>query len=85
MISTNNEASDNNNVRMTRRLRVSRRSEEASLSSRRGVPNQDEDAALALRLQREEFMEIYRGSTLARSNLRAMAQRAMNLDRNRVV
>lgn len=55
---------------------------------RRGVPSQDEDAALALRLQREEFMEVFRGSddqynsssvSLARENLRAMASRAMNI------
>lgn len=54
---------------------------------RRRVPGQDEDAALALRLQREEFMEVFRGSddqyngsvSLARENLRAMASRAMNI------
>ncbi|ERN13606.1 E3 ubiquitin-protein ligase rnf168 [Amborella trichopoda] len=54
---------------------------------RRRTPNQDEDAALALRLQREEFMagfhdsQFPRRSTLssARANLRAMASRAMRL------
>lgn len=55
---------------------------------------QDEDAALALRLQREEFMEAFRPSDeqpppapqqsnssthLARANLRAIASRAMNI------
>ncbi|KAK2969785.1 hypothetical protein RJ640_028065 [Escallonia rubra] len=51
---------------------------------RRGevLPVQNEDAALALRLQREEFMVAFRGSDeqhrLARANLRAMATRAMN-------
>ncbi|XP_021740883.1 LON peptidase N-terminal domain and RING finger protein 3-like [Chenopodium quinoa] len=78
VISSSNQATDNSNPRLSRRLRVSRRSEEASLISSRGVPNQDEDAALALRLQREEFMDIYRRSSLARDNLRAMARRAMN-------
>ncbi|KAL6960477.1 hypothetical protein U1Q18_038240 [Sarracenia purpurea var. burkii] len=58
---------------------------------RRWVPSQDEDAALALRLQREEFMEAFRGSEsdeqqyrsslfLARANLRrAMASRAISI------
>ncbi|XP_065878585.1 uncharacterized protein [Euphorbia lathyris] len=47
-----------------------------------GRPSQDEDAALALRLQREEFL----GSSslsLARANLRAMASRANYNVRNR--
>ncbi|XP_057542301.1 E3 ubiquitin-protein ligase ORTHRUS 2-like isoform X2 [Amaranthus tricolor] len=79
--SLSNRSNNNSNRYMTRRLRPLR-SEDAGLSSRRGVPDQDEDAALALRLQREEFMEIYRGSSLARDNLRAMARRAMNLARN---
>ncbi|KAL8475316.1 hypothetical protein ACS0TY_028117 [Phlomoides rotata] len=57
-------------------------------SSRADVarPNQDEDAALALRLQREEFMGAYRepderrnSVSTARANLRAMASRAMNI------
>ncbi|XP_021746547.1 LON peptidase N-terminal domain and RING finger protein 3-like [Chenopodium quinoa] len=78
VISSSNQATDNSNPHLSRRLRVSRRSEEASLISSRGVPNQDEDAALALRLQREEFMDIYRSSSLARDNLRAMARRVMN-------
>ncbi|KAJ1399561.1 tripartite motif-containing protein 65 isoform X1 [Sesbania bispinosa] len=65
-----------------------------SMSSRRGATtqededsafarSQDEDAALALRLQREEFMQVQSSrpssSSLARANLRAMASRAMNL------
>lgn len=60
------------------------------ISSRRELPNQDEDAALALRLQREEFMESFRTRSsadeqyrsslaLARANLRAMASRAINI------
>ncbi|KAK9698294.1 hypothetical protein RND81_08G094300 [Saponaria officinalis] len=70
----------NNHLRATRRLRpvVSRR-EDGSRNRGRVVTTQDEDAALALRLQREEFMTIYRGSSLARDNLRTMAQRAINL------
>ncbi|OMO69086.1 Zinc finger, RING-type [Corchorus olitorius] len=65
-------------------------SADASTRRRRGAPNQDEDAALALRLQREEFLESFRGGThqqsrtttplsLARENLRAMASRAINI------
>ncbi|GAB2285148.1 hypothetical protein Dimus_019602 [Dionaea muscipula] len=63
-----------------------------SLSRRinNALPSQDEDAALALRLQREEFMGVIRigsaeqqnsssSTLLARSNLRAMASRAINL------
>ncbi|KAI4350571.1 hypothetical protein L6164_005018 [Bauhinia variegata] len=55
---------------------------------RRGIASQDEDAALALRMQREEFMEAFRESrgqsssrplSLARANVRAMASRAINL------
>ncbi|XP_070050135.1 uncharacterized protein [Nicotiana tomentosiformis] len=62
---------------------------EISLRARRELPpSQYQDAALALRLQREEFTrnlrtrrsdEQYRNSlALARSNLRAMASRAIN-------
>ncbi|KAL1314708.1 putative E3 ubiquitin-protein ligase RING1a isoform X2 [Arachis ipaensis] len=61
--------------------------------SRRGITpaTQTEDAAIALRLQREEFMHAFRGTQeqhhssrsssvdLARENLRAMASRAMTL------
>lgn len=52
------------------------------------MPDQDEDAALALRLQREEFMEAFRGPeeppsrsslVVARANLRAMASRAVDI------
>ncbi|GAB2217823.1 hypothetical protein Droror1_Dr00001035 [Drosera rotundifolia] len=51
------------------------------------LPSQDQDAALALRLQRREFMGVVRRSTernssrsilLARSNLRAMASTERN-------
>ncbi|KAJ9562519.1 hypothetical protein OSB04_007679 [Centaurea solstitialis] len=54
-------------------------------------PSQDEDAALALRLQRQEFMGAFRGSeeepglhrrssvTRAAVNLRAMASRAIDI------
>ncbi|EHA8586302.1 E3 ubiquitin-protein ligase ORTHRUS 5 [Cocos nucifera] len=53
---------------------------------RRAIPSQSEDAALALRLQREEFMVAFHDnreqqrSTLysARANLRAMASRAVH-------
>lgn len=65
--------------------RIQSRDDDANVRRRsRGIPTQDEDAALALRLQREEFMEVYRGElsssslSSARSNLRAMASRAMN-------
>ncbi|CAL1391567.1 unnamed protein product [Linum trigynum] len=54
------------------------------------VPSQDGDAALAFRLQRQEFMEAFRepdegrqggrsGLQSARANLRAMASRAVNV------
>ncbi|XP_016498208.1 uncharacterized protein LOC107816971 [Nicotiana tabacum] len=60
------------------------------INSRRELPSQDEDAALALRMQREEFMESFRTRSsadeqyrsslaLARANLRAMASRAINI------
>ncbi|KAL2505308.1 zinc finger (C3HC4-type RING finger) family protein [Abeliophyllum distichum] len=59
---------------------------DVSVSRRRELPSQDEDAAFALRLQREEFMEAFRspnehGNSLAmaRANLRAMASRAVNI------
>lgn len=80
----------------TRMLRTRRSSEvhreSGSSTGRQAVPSQDEDAALALRLQREEFLEVVRvgrGSSnnnnsrisisLARENLRAMASRAVNV------
>ncbi|XP_077210512.1 uncharacterized protein LOC143845994 isoform X2 [Tasmannia lanceolata] len=58
-----------------------------SLRRRRGAPSQEEDAALAFRLQREEFMDAFRRNPdqernsvhSARANLRAMASRAINL------
>ncbi|XP_057772888.1 uncharacterized protein LOC130992321 [Salvia miltiorrhiza] len=57
-------------------------------TTRTELASQDRDAALALRLQREEFMEAFsmpddRRSSLApataRANLRAMASRAINI------
>lgn len=77
---------------LTRPARVSSGREIRRVSSRdanpirRRVPIQDDDAALALRLQREEFMEAFRGTSdqsstslsSARANLRAMASRAAN-------
>lgn len=63
--------------------------ESVRVRSRRSmVPSQAEDAALALRLQREEFMVAFRAEEQqeeapqvlsARANLRAMASRAINL------
>ncbi|XP_062105548.1 uncharacterized protein LOC133817149 [Humulus lupulus] len=44
-----------------RATRVSTR-DRSSRSSSRGIPSQDEDAALALRLQREEFLGAVRGT-----------------------
>ncbi|KAK6155254.1 hypothetical protein DH2020_009502 [Rehmannia glutinosa] len=56
------------------------------VSTRTVLASQDEDAALALRLQREEFMEAFRvpgevssSYAAARANLRAMASRAINI------
>lgn len=69
--------------RSIRSMRMATR--DADVSSRRGTPDQDQDAALALRLQREEFMEAFRDTpvqtrrsslSLARANLREMASRA---------
>lgn len=59
----------------------------ANVRRRRGTPSQNQDAALAFRLQREEFMEAFRETqqehtntvSLARANLRAMASRAVSL------
>ncbi|XP_047313996.1 putative E3 ubiquitin-protein ligase RING1a [Impatiens glandulifera] len=54
---------------------------------RRAMPSQDEDAALALRLQRQEFMEVSRENqqqrTSAGANLRAIASRAVTIRRLR--
>ncbi|KAG6716140.1 hypothetical protein I3842_04G032700 [Carya illinoinensis] len=69
----------------TRPSRVSSR--DTRVTRRRGMLSQDEDAALALRLQREEFLEVFSGADAqpsrplysARANLRAMASRAVNL------
>ncbi|XP_038895790.1 putative E3 ubiquitin-protein ligase RING1a [Benincasa hispida] len=70
--------------RSIRPIRMATRDADAR-SSRRGTPDQDRDAALALRLQREEFLEAFRDTTqvqtrsstsLTRANLRAIASRA---------
>ncbi|KAK6928457.1 hypothetical protein RJ641_007048 [Dillenia turbinata] len=69
-----------------RSTRISRHSSrDVSERRRTGMPEQDMDAALALRLQREEFMEAFEGIDeperlhSARANLRAIASRAMTL------
>uniref|UniRef100_A0A2N9F7S0 RING-type E3 ubiquitin transferase n=1 Tax=Fagus sylvatica TaxID=28930 RepID=A0A2N9F7S0_FAGSY len=76
-----------NNVR-SRSSRPGVSSRDTRVRGRRGgMLSQDEDAALALRLQREEFMDAFRETreqsssslSLARANLRAMASRAINL------
>ncbi|KAK9104234.1 hypothetical protein Scep_021078 [Stephania cephalantha] len=64
-------------------------SRDVNMRRRRNLPSQDEDAAYAMRLQREEFMDVFRGTpqeqvgissvSLARANLRAMASRANSL------
>ncbi|KAI4320150.1 hypothetical protein MLD38_033657 [Melastoma candidum] len=52
--------------------------------TRRLIPSQDEDAAMALRLQREEFMEAFRETrdstslSMARANLSALSSRAID-------
>ncbi|XP_043707621.1 tripartite motif-containing protein 65-like isoform X2 [Telopea speciosissima] len=62
------------------------RDRDVTARRRREVPSQVEDAALAFRLQREEFMEAFRDTShgqprnslaSARANLRALASRAM--------
>lgn len=75
-----------NNVRI-RSSQPEVSSRDTRVRARRGMLSQDEDAALALRLQREEFMDAFRETSeqsssslsLARANLRAMASRAINL------
>ncbi|KAJ0969113.1 hypothetical protein J5N97_021990 [Dioscorea zingiberensis] len=68
------------------------RDDDNNSSNRRIAPNQSQDAALALRLQREEFMEAFGENDTeqqprnisvyaARNNLRAMASRAANFRR----
>ncbi|KAL8140485.1 hypothetical protein V2J09_006506 [Rumex salicifolius] len=96
----NTAVATSNNVRLRRLRHVHSTSSSSSgddvstrSSSRRAAPLQDEDSALALRLQREEFMQAYnrpsngeyRSSvSMARDNLRAMASRAISLrTRNR--
>ncbi|KAL3830978.1 hypothetical protein ACJIZ3_019780 [Penstemon smallii] len=79
--------------RRSHRIRI-RSSRPTGISSRGNVSNnvrtelpiQDEDAALALRLQREEYVGAFRVSdgrrsslAVARANLRAMASRAVGL------
>ncbi|RZC68649.1 hypothetical protein C5167_033241 [Papaver somniferum] len=54
----------------------------SSARNRRDRPSQAEDAALALRLQREEFMAAFRAAeeaSTARENLRALASRAVDI------
>lgn len=79
------------NVRPSVMLR--RAEDDAAVRRRRNeLPSQAEDAALALRLQRQEFLEVFRGSheqqhyrsslQLATENLRAMVTRATSF-RNR--
>lgn len=91
----NSPESENNGPERRRNHRIRSRSLRPSgILSRDDVatrtvvlPSQDEDAALALRLQREEFMEAFtvppderRNSlVVARANLRAMASRAINI------
>ncbi|GKV41302.1 hypothetical protein SLEP1_g48850 [Rubroshorea leprosula] len=67
---------------------ASRPQRNTSSRRRRGTPSQDANAALALRLQREEFMESFvrnheqsrpASLSLARANLRAMASRAIKI------
>lgn len=69
--------------RSIRPMRMATR--DADVRSSRSTPDQDQDAALALRLQREEFLEAFRDTTqvqtrsslsLTRANLRAIASRA---------
>ncbi|KAH6774371.1 hypothetical protein C2S51_012775 [Perilla frutescens var. frutescens] len=92
----NSPESDNGSVAERRRnhhrirsqsLRVPSGTSSRGEVTRRELPGQDRDAALALRLQREEFMEAFtepderRRNSLAtaRANLRAMASRAINI------
>ncbi|TYH52602.1 hypothetical protein ES332_D09G039700v1 [Gossypium tomentosum] len=88
------DPNQDNNAESARLQRDNDLSRLVRTGRRRGTPSQDEDAALAFRLQREEFMEAFRGSSghegneqtriplaLARANLRAMASRAINRGR----
>ncbi|XP_051117832.1 glycosyltransferase family 92 protein RCOM_0530710 [Andrographis paniculata] len=84
------ESSERRNQNRHRHRHLPRR-----VQSGRELPSQDEDAALALRLQREEFMEVFNSGSehgrrssssgynssaaAARANLRAMASRAANI------
>ncbi|KZV17163.1 hypothetical protein F511_29470 [Dorcoceras hygrometricum] len=75
-------------IRRRLRSRSSRTTGRGEASVSRDLPSQDEDSALALRLQREEFMEAFRvvpgeRISLARANLRAMASRATNIHSGR--
>ncbi|KAM6573255.1 hypothetical protein CsatA_017335 [Cannabis sativa] len=54
-------SSGGDGVTSNRATRVSTR-DRSTRSSSRGIPSQDEDAALALRLQREEFLGVVRGT-----------------------
>lgn len=81
------ESERNDAERRRNHQRIRNRSSRAEVTRTAVLPNQDEDAALALRLQREEFMGAYRepsderrnSVSTARANLRAMASRAINI------
>lgn len=83
----NSPESERNDAERRRiRHRIRSRSLRADDTRTAVLPNQDEDAALALRLQREEFMGAYRepderrnAVSTARANLRAMASRAISI------
>ncbi|CAI0457209.1 unnamed protein product [Linum tenue] len=77
-------------ARLLRREAESRVRRRTTREVTRVIPSQDGDAALALRLQRQEFMEAFRepdegrqggrgGLQSARANLRAMASRVVNV------
>ncbi|MQL77254.1 hypothetical protein Taro_009663 [Colocasia esculenta] len=86
-----NGSSGRNNARtrissMRSAARVARlRESDREMMRRMATPSQSEDAAMALRLQREEFMDAFRETQqpqrstvyLARASLRAMASRAI--------
>ncbi|XP_075475902.1 uncharacterized protein LOC142515191 [Primulina tabacum] len=76
---TDGTESDRRSRRLrSRSSRISGTSDRGEASLRRDLPSQDGDAALAFRLQREEFMEAFR-VVPARENLRAMASRATSI------
>ncbi|KAL3526341.1 hypothetical protein ACH5RR_010997 [Cinchona calisaya] len=84
----NNPESGNLSPRTRRSYQSTRRQSNVRPSRilrRNELPSQDEDAALALRLPREEFLGAFRGSeyrsslAMARANLQAMASRAIRV------